>query len=48
MLHKAVVQQNLILARDLKYGHTHQLLDQLDDVGKILNAYLASLLASDS
>ena len=38
----------LILARDLKYGQTHQLLDQLDDVGKMLDAYIVSLLASDS
>ncbi len=38
----------LILSRDLKYGRTHQLFDQIEEVGKLLNAYLSSILASDS
>ena len=38
----------LLLSRDLEYGHTHQLIDQLEEVSKLLAAYLASILASDS
>ena len=38
----------LILSRDLKYGRTHELFDQIEEVGKLLNAYLSTILASDS
>ncbi len=37
----------LILSRDLEYGDTNQLVDQLEEVSKLLNAYLSSMLNSD-
>ena len=38
----------LILSSDLDYGDTHQLTNQLEEVSKLLNAYLASLLNSET
>jgi four helix bundle protein len=38
----------LILARDLGYGDSNELQARLEEVSKVLNAYLRSLLASDS
>ncbi|MEO0989309.1 MAG: four helix bundle protein, partial [Cyanobacteria bacterium J06639_14] len=38
-------QYYLILAHDLGYGDSTQLKQQLDEVGKLLNAYVRSLLA---
>ena len=38
----------LILSRDLEYGDTNQMVDQLEEVSKLLNAYLSSILNSDS
>ena len=38
----------LILAEDLDYGETSQLMFQLEEVSKLLEAYTASILASDS
>lgn len=34
----------LILANDLKYGDSSQLMLQLDEVGKLLDAYSGSIL----
>jgi four helix bundle protein len=38
----------LILARDLNYGDTSQLMTQLEEVSKLLEAYLSSILDSIS
>ena len=38
----------LILAQDLDYGETSQLMSQLEEVSKLLEAYTASILASGS
>jgi four helix bundle protein len=38
----------LLLARDLGYGDTSQLLLQVEEVSKLLEAYCNSILASDS
>ena len=38
----------LILAHDLGYGDTDQLTALLEEVSKLLNAYAAAILASDS
>ena len=38
----------LILARDLEYGDTSQLMMQLEEVSKLLGAYLRSILDSGS
>jgi four helix bundle protein len=38
----------LILAKDLGYGDTSQLMLQLEEVSKLLEAYTASILASGS
>ena len=38
----------LILAHDLSYGDTDQLAALLEEVSKLLNAYTAAILASDS
>jgi four helix bundle protein len=38
----------LILAHDLGYGDTDQLAVLLEEVSKLLNAYAAAILASDS
>ena len=38
----------LILAKDLGYGDTSKLMDQLEEVSKLLEAYLASILNSGS
>ena len=38
----------LILAKDLGYGDTAQIMDQLEEVSKLLEAYLSSILNSDS
>jgi len=38
----------LILARDLGYGNNSELEDQLEEVSKLLEAYLSSILASGS
>ena len=35
----------LILARDLHYGDSQKLLEQLDEVGRLLNAYSAAILS---
>ena len=37
----------LILAKDLGYGYTVQLMSQLEEVSKLLQAYLSSILNSD-
>ncbi len=36
----------LILAQDLGYGSTHGLLAALDEIGRMLDAYIRALLAS--
>ena len=38
----------LILAKDLGYGDTSQIMDQLEEVSKLLGAYLSYILNSDS
>jgi four helix bundle protein len=38
----------LILARDLGYGDTAPLMNSLDEVGRLLNAYTAAILTSSS
>ncbi len=38
----------LILAKDLGYGDTLQLMSQLEEVSKLLEAYTGSILDSDS
>ena len=38
----------LILAKDLDYGDNSQLMNQLEEVSKLLEAYLSSILNSDS
>jgi len=38
----------LILARDLGYGDTESLYEELDEVGRMLDAYARSILSSDS
>lgn len=38
----------LILARDLKYGHTAPLLTSLEEVSRLLNAYTTAILTSSS
>ena len=38
----------LILARDLDYGDTSQLITQCEEVSKLLEAYISSILDSDS
>jgi four helix bundle protein len=38
----------LILAKDLGYGDTSKQMDQLEEVSKLLEAYLASILNSGS
>jgi four helix bundle protein len=38
----------LILAQDLGYGSTEPLLDSLDEVGRLLHAYVKAILASSS
>ncbi len=38
----------LILAMDLGYGDTKQLMKGLEEVSRILNAYSKAILASDS
>jgi four helix bundle protein len=38
----------LILARDLGYGDTAQLTKSLEEVSRLLNAYAAAILTSDS
>jgi four helix bundle protein len=38
----------LILARDLDYGDTSRLMTQLEEVSKLLQAYLSSILTSVS
>ncbi len=38
----------LILARDLGYAETDSLLDALDQVSRLLNAYSRAILASNS
>jgi four helix bundle protein len=38
----------LILSKDLDYGDTHQLKNQLEEVSKLLGAYLSSILTPDS
>lgn len=38
----------MILARDLNYGDTLPLMSQLEEVSKLLEAYTASILNSDS
>jgi four helix bundle protein len=35
----------LILARDLHYGDSQKLLEQLDEVGRLLNAYASAILS---
>ncbi len=37
----------LILSKDLDYGETYPLVRQIEEVSKLLDAYLASILASD-
>lgn len=37
----------LILAKDLCYGDSYQLMFQLEEVSKLLEAYTSSILASD-
>ena len=39
---------NLILVKDLGYGETLQLMTQLEEVSKLLEAYLRSILNSGS
>lgn len=38
----------LVLARDLEYGDTTSLLQQIEEVSRILEAYMKSILNSDS
>ncbi|OGP50891.1 MAG: four helix bundle protein [Deltaproteobacteria bacterium RBG_13_43_22] len=38
----------LILAQDLNYGEASQLMIQLEEVSKLLEAYISSILNSDS
>ena len=38
----------LILAKDLGYGDTSQLMSQLEEVSKLLEVYTSSILAPDS
>ena len=38
----------LILAKDLGYGDTSQLTTSLEEVSRLLNAYVSAILASDS
>jgi four helix bundle protein len=38
----------LILVKDLGYGDTAQIMDHLEEVSKLLEAYLSSILNSDS
>jgi four helix bundle protein len=38
----------LILAKDLKYGETTPLVAQLEETSKLLESYVAKILASDS
>ena len=38
----------LILAQDLGYGETHVLANSLDEVSRLLNAYVRAILASRS
>jgi four helix bundle protein len=38
----------LILAKDLQYGEAPELMTQLEEVSKLLEAYLKSILDSDS
>ena len=38
----------LILTRDLGYGDTQQLMQQLEEVSKLLTSYTQAVLASDS
>jgi four helix bundle protein len=38
----------LILSNDLNYGDDKQLLQQLEEISKLLQAYISSILASDS
>ena len=38
----------LILAQDLGYGETHELMAQLEEVSRLLTRYSAAILTSDS
>jgi len=38
----------LILANDLKYGDCHHLMEQLEEVSRLLERYCSAILASDS
>ena len=38
----------LILTSDLGYGDTHQLMQQLEEVSKLLTSYVAAIKTSDS
>jgi four helix bundle protein len=38
----------LLLARDLGYCESDGLLQQVDEIGRLLDAYLRSILSSDS
>jgi four helix bundle protein len=38
----------LILAQDLGYGDTNKLMDQLEEVSRLLSRYSAAILSSDS
>jgi four helix bundle protein len=38
----------LILAKDLDYGETSKLMEKLEEVSKLLEAYLSSILDSGS
>lgn len=38
----------LLLAQDLGYGQTEDLMSSLEEVSKLLNAYARAILASDS
>jgi len=40
--------QDLILTKDLGYGDTSELMPQLEEVSKILEAYTTSILDTDS
>jgi len=40
--------QDLTLTKDLGYGDTSELMSQLEEVSKILEAYTSSILDTDS
>ena len=44
----ANIFQDLILTKDLGYGDTSELMSQLEEVSKILEAYTSSILDTDS